>query len=50
MSSNSDLDLVFIYSDNVKAKESDSIPYTDLFHKLINILHRRGIVDGLETM
>ena len=38
MSANSDLDLVFIYSDNVKAKESDSIAIYDLFRKLINIL------------
>tara|TARA_B110000438_G_C15790630_1_gene640513 strand:+ start:413 stop:1936 length:1524 start_codon:yes stop_codon:yes gene_type:complete len=52
MSSNSDLDLVFIYSDNVKAKESDSIPYTDLFHKLINILSTKtneGILYEVDT-
>lgn len=41
MSSNSDLDLVFIYNDQDKSKQSNRHVYKDLFRQLINILSNK---------
>ena len=52
MSANSDLDLVFIYSDNVNAIESDRLAHLDLFRKLTNILSiktNEGILYEVDT-
>ena len=52
MTANSDLDLVFIYSDNVNAIESDRLAHLDLFRKLTNILSTKtneGILYEVDT-